>query len=176
MAYKNINGKVMYATLRGTGKLGNARLVDKVQLMRCKQSPYLNYSHATVQQHDMATLRQLKSSVTQTKRKNLIHETLSLMDRPDKIHLVDYGKVSDDLQKLTNDGIQEDYIRQGRAGTLGAANNKLKSQMNSFTKNNDPNRKRASRFKRYAMDSCKGGLSSSDYEHSYVKKPVVKKL
>ena len=55
MAYKNINSKVMYATLRGTGKLGNARIVDKVQLMRCKQSPYINYSQATVQQHDLAT-------------------------------------------------------------------------------------------------------------------------
>merc|ERR1712130_713930 len=106
--------------------------------MRCKQSPFLNYSTATVQGHDLATLRQLKSNVTENKRKNLIHETLSLMDRPDKIHLVDYKKVSDDLQKLTNDGIQEDYIRAERSGTVGQANSSLKTKMKHFTSNSNP--------------------------------------
>merc|ERR1739838_892823 len=119
---------------------------------RCKNSPYLSYQRdATVQSHDIATLRQLKSNVTENKRKNLMHETLSLMDRPDKIHLVDYGKVSDDLQKLSNDGIQEIHIRHARAGTLGQANKKLKSQMGHYTSNSDPNRKVAAEFKAKAM-------------------------
>lgn len=122
----------MYATLRGTGKLGNARLVDKVQLIRCKQSPYLNYGNATVQEHDLGTLRMLKSNKSARKMQSLMHETLSLMDRPDKIHLVDYSKVRDDCQKLSNEGIQENHQRQERNGSIGMANVKIKRNMMAY--------------------------------------------
>jgi hypothetical protein len=166
----------MYATLRGSGKLGNARLVDKVQLMRAKQSPYLNYGNATVQEHDLGTLRMLKSNQSARKMQSLMHETLSLMDRPDKIHLVDYKKVRDDCQKLSNEGIQENHQRQERNGSIGAANRKIKKNMLAYTNQTSPNRVKATHFKKVGMDSCKGGLAGDSYEFSYSKKPVYKRL
>ena len=105
-----------------------------------------------------------------------MHETLSLMDRPDKIHLVDYKKVSDDCQRLANEGIQENYIRQKRGGSVVQANRDLKHKMSSYTNIYSPNTMNAKFFKKVAMDSCKGGLASDSYEYSSAKKPVYKKL